>query len=287
MRRGILALLVPVLSLAALPAQAALTRVWVSGQGVDAPNCGAVIAPCRQIKYVLDNGIVAPGGEIDIRDAGGFAPFTITHAVSIINDGGVASIQATPTSNAIDIKAGQEDGVLLKGLTIDGAGIAVRSGIASRSVGRLVVLRCTIKNIGIGISAFTTFAKNLQYKIFDVLIDNASAAGISIEKNIVEGNVAGDISRVSISNSNIGVSIFQANVLLTDVMITGSKTSGLRFDPPSSGPKPTLVLRRCSIANSAIGVDNQTEISSYGDNSITSNIVNIADPASVKRLAPQ
>jgi len=287
MRRSFLTLLVLALSLAALPAQAALTRVWVSGQGVDAPNCGALAAPCRQIKFVLDNGIVAPGGEIDIRDAAGFAPFTITHAVSIVNDGaGVASIQATSTSDAIGIKAGSADGVFLKGLTIDSAGVTDKLGINSISAGRLVVTRCTIKNVRIGIAVSTLIVKDIDYKISDVTIDNMSGAGINITQNNEVAKVAGEISRASISNSNIGVTIFVAKALLADVSITGSKISGVSI-AGAGGNKPTVFLRRCTITNSGIGLDNQSEVFSYGDNSIAGNTVDIAAPASVTRLAPQ
>jgi len=288
MHRIFFVLFVTAMSMEALPAQAALTRVWVSGQGVDAPNCGALAAPCRQIKYVLDNGIVAPGGEIDIRDAAGFAPFTITHAVSIINDGaGVASIQATSTSDAIDIKAGPTDGVFLKGLTIDGAG-GGHDGIYSASAGRLVIFRCIVKNArrGVRANALLFTAMNLNFRISDTIIEN-TGTGIDIAQNIAEGNVAGEISRVSISNSSVGVEARFSKMLLSDVSITGSTSAGLLIDGPIPAFKSVATLRRCSIMNNAIGVQNLDAMFTYGDNSITGNAVDISDPAKVTRLTPQ
>lgn len=285
MRRFFLALFLLASPMQALPAQAALTRVWVSGQGVDAPSCGALAAPCRQIKYVLDNDIVAPGGEIDIRDAAGFAPFLIRHAVSIVNDGaGVASIQTTSTSNAISINAGTTDGVFLKGLTIDGGG--GNNGIISSSAGQLVVLRCTIKNIGVAIGATTFFAaKNLGYKISDVVIDNANY-GIEIQRNQGDGNVAGEISRVSISNTRVGIHVFFSKALLTDVTVTGSKSAGVRIALSLPTMSATAIFRRCSITDSAIGVDNwSATMYTYGDNSIIGNATDIYDTSAVTRVS--
>ncbi|WP_424362336.1 hypothetical protein [Methylocystis parvus] len=276
------------MSIQSLPAQAALTRVWVSGQGVDAPSCGALAAPCRQIKYVLDNGLVAPGGEIDIRDAAGFAPFTITQSVSIVNDGaGVASIQATSTSNAIDIMASQADGIFLKGLTIDGMGTDA-IGIRSLSAGRLVILRCTIKNIRIGIatSNLVSTARNLNLKVSDVTIDNVRA-GIDFSRNDPAGTVAGEISRVNISNSIIGIAVYSSTSLLTDVTITGSTRAGIEIGSQLRDKSTPVVLRRCTITNSAVGVQNWTTMSSYGDNSIIGNGKDIFDPAAVTRVNTQ
>lgn len=37
--------------LLATPANAAPSNVWVSGGGIDTPECGIVIAPCRSFQY--------------------------------------------------------------------------------------------------------------------------------------------------------------------------------------------------------------------------------------------
>jgi hypothetical protein len=37
--------------LLATPSNAAPSNVWVSGGGIDTPECGIVIAPCRSFQY--------------------------------------------------------------------------------------------------------------------------------------------------------------------------------------------------------------------------------------------
>ncbi len=268
-------------------AQAALTRAWVSARGVDAPTCGPLSAPCRQIKYVLDNAIVAPGGEIDIRDSSGFAPFTIAQAVSIVNDGaGVASIQAAPGASAVKIAAAASDGVLLKGLTIDGVG-AGKNGVEILSAARIVISDFTIKNIANGIVlTFGVASAQLNFSIRDTLIHKTTNNGIFLGANGT-ASLAGEISHVAISDSDFGVFFLSGvKALLTDVTITEAHTAGVFI---GNVPKPsTVMLTKCGITNNDVGVDNEFKVFSYGDNAINGNITSdILNPASVTRLTPQ
>jgi hypothetical protein len=107
----------------AMPAQAqTASRAWVSGTGNDTAGCGPVTAPCRTPQYAFTN-IVAVGGEIDIFDPAGYGSITITHAISIVNDGvGTAGMLAPAAGTAITINAGSTDAVQLRGLTIEGSG---------------------------------------------------------------------------------------------------------------------------------------------------------------------
>ena len=126
-------------------------RAWVSNLGTDAPGCGPVASPCRQLQYAHDN-IVAPGGSIYVKDPAGFLPLVIRNAISIINDGsGTAAIFA-PSSDAIDIQAGANDAVFIRGLVIDGVG-AGNNGVNLTSGGSLTLSNCVIK--GFGASAAT------------------------------------------------------------------------------------------------------------------------------------
>lgn len=129
------------------PAQAALNRVWVSGHGVDSPSCGAVVSPCRQIKYALDNNIVAPSGEIDVLDPSGFAPFAITYAVSIVNDGvGTASItQGAAGQNAITITAAESDEIHLRGLSLEGLGTG-NAGVVFNKGASITIINCVARH---------------------------------------------------------------------------------------------------------------------------------------------
>src|SRR5471030_101150 len=118
-------------------AQAA-TRAWVSGHGTDAAGCGAPTAPCRSFQYVVSS-VIAPGGEIDVLDPAGYGAVTITHAISIVNDGvGTAGVQAS-SGAAITISAGPSDSVYLRGLNVDGLHFAGTYGVDDQSAGILTI----------------------------------------------------------------------------------------------------------------------------------------------------
>src|SRR5687768_3322166 len=101
----------------AAPAQALNTRSWVSATGNDSNNCTRP-TPCRTLQRAHDE--TAPGAEIDFLDQGGYGPVTITKAISIVNDVGVAAVIPQPGGAGITINAGASDAISLRGLTIDG-----------------------------------------------------------------------------------------------------------------------------------------------------------------------
>ena len=148
MSRPVLASLAAIASamLACGPTHAAgVTRAWVSGRGTDAAGCGAPVNPCRSLQYAHDN--IAPGGEIDILDPAGYGAITITKAISIVNDGvGTAGVQqATSGADAITIDAGPSDAVTLRGLNIDGLGVA-KDGIGLTEAGKLTIVNCVVRH---------------------------------------------------------------------------------------------------------------------------------------------
>src|SRR5687767_3199751 len=109
----------------AAPASAQATRTWVSGVGDDVNPCSRT-APCKTFAGAISK--TAAGGEINCLDPGGFGTVTITKSMtidctgtlgSVLNSGGINGINvndsATGTPGTIQ--------VILRGITIDGAGI--------------------------------------------------------------------------------------------------------------------------------------------------------------------
>ena len=94
------------------------TRTFVSGSiGDDTTQCSRT-APCKTFAVAIAK--TAAGGEIDVLDPGGFGPVTITKSITI--DGkGMASILASGT-DGITVNAGSTDVIILRNLSIDGAG---------------------------------------------------------------------------------------------------------------------------------------------------------------------
>jgi hypothetical protein len=159
------------------PAFAALGRVWVSSAGVDSPDCGTVASPCRQISFVLANGIVAPGGVIYVRDPSSFAPFGISNSLSIINDsGGTVSVQQSNLGlPAIKVSVGVADQVLLKGLTFEGLDRAGMGVFASPTSGNILISDCHFTN-------FTSAG---------IVITGSPAVRYSISNTTVTGTTTG------------------------------------------------------------------------------------------------
>src|ERR1700684_962743 len=107
-----------VVGLAIAPAHAQATRTWISGVGDDANPCSRT-APCKTFAGAISK--TAAGGEIDVIDPGGFGTVTITKAITIDGAGTQASILASGT-NGINVNAGVNDAVIIRNLSINGAG---------------------------------------------------------------------------------------------------------------------------------------------------------------------
>ncbi len=172
-------------AIVALPANAQTApRAWVSSHGTDAAGCGAPTNPCRSLQYVHDN-IIAAGGEIDILDPAGYGTITITKALSIVNDGiGTAGVQqGTSGQNAITISAGSNNTVILRGLNINGRGVAFY-GVAVNSGASIEIIKCVISGFDHGVDFEPTSGPN-KLLVSNTIVSNNSDYGILIGDNIL------------------------------------------------------------------------------------------------------
>src|SRR5258707_1883782 len=135
----------------ALPAQASLTRTFVSAAGSDANPC-PIPQPCATFAHAYS--LTAASGIIAALDPGKYGPLTITGAITI-NGNGWAAITAPAAGNGITINAGSSDNVALIGLEIHGAG-AGYNGIILNLAGSLTCTNCTLQNFVLNGSNFTT-----------------------------------------------------------------------------------------------------------------------------------
>ena len=152
---------------------------FVSGGGVDTATCGGVATPCRTFQYTHDN-IVAPGGVIYVHDDAGYGVITITHALSIINDGAGAAAIMTATSGqaAITIQAGASDAVFIKGLTLNSApGATNTTGVSIASAGSVAIIDSTISGMdynGVNISP----TASIKVTLSNLILANNGADGV-------------------------------------------------------------------------------------------------------------
>src|SRR5687767_1703698 len=115
------------------------TRTWVSGVGDDVNPCSRT-APCKTFAGAISKTMA--GGGISVLDPGGYGAVTITKAMTINGDGNLGSILSTGT-NGIIVNAGSGDVVILRNLSINGAGTGT-NGVRFLNGAALIVEDCRL-----------------------------------------------------------------------------------------------------------------------------------------------
>lgn len=199
-------------ALALVPSAQALaqasSRTWVAGLGDDNNACSRA-APCKTFARAIS--MTAPGGEISAQDAGVYGPVAVNKSITISGEGTFASI----FGGGITVDAGPSDAVILRGLSINGAG-AAGDGVTFNSGGKLLVENSTIYGfLGQGIlfrpsgssSLFvnrTTLSNNVGGGVY-IAPPESGTASVSVNAVAMQGNGRGvrseGRSKVVIRNS--------------------------------------------------------------------------------------
>jgi hypothetical protein len=304
-----------------LPAQASLTRTFVSSAGSDANPC-TITQPCATFAHAYS--VTAASGIVAALYPGKYGPLTITGAITV-NGNGWAAITAPAGGDGIDINAGGSDTVALIGLEIDGAG-AGYNGIVLNAAGSLTVTNCTLQNFasdgsshlytgnGIlmqpttGTLAFTitntTASNNGNVGIYffpqsgspsangviDHVVADANQFGIVVEpSNATGGSVVVTVSD-SIASNNGGSGIFAGGGTGTlKVSIDNVTASGNGFAGINAGNPANVLLGRSVITGNGIGVFNTTSstLYTYQDNRINLNSTDITGSTPNTTFTPQ
>jgi hypothetical protein len=195
--------------LVAAPALAAPDVIYVSGKGDDANACDTINLPCLTLQ--ASHNKVASGGTVVIIDGGDYKPVVIKKSISIVNESaGVADIeQPAAGGDAITIAAGKEDVVHLRGLSLDGVGVAA-SGVRLKSAASLHIADCVARRFATAAYLIAPLTKA------SVVLDNAtgadSAAGVDISP--LDGAVRGVIENSRFSgNKSFGVRVHRGSVV--------------------------------------------------------------------------
>ena len=215
---------------AASPALALANRVFVSQRsGNNANSCDNILTPCQTFAGAVLQ--LNPGGEAIVLDSGGYGPVTITQSVIIEAPPGVLAFIHPPTAvDAVTVNASGAT-VVLRGLTINGAGQTAGSGINVVAVSVLHVESCVITgfagaySIGNGIyfnSAGQLFVKdtiirgNGSFGIW--VLPSSGTAQASVDHCRLEGNIHGLVSDASSAT---------AQATINDSVASGNSGSGL------------------------------------------------------------
>ena len=190
-------------------AQAQATRTWVSGVGDDANPCSRT-APCKTFAGAISK--TAAGGEISTLDPGGFGAVTITKSITISGDGTLAGILAAGT-NGVIVNAGVNDVVILRNLSIHGAGTGT-NGIRFLAGRLLHVENCTI-------SGFTTRGIDVVHSsattpghlsVIDSTITNIGSVAVRVDNGAGAVSPSASLSNVRIDRALIGFDVLKAAV---------------------------------------------------------------------------
>jgi hypothetical protein len=140
-------------AMAVLPA-----RTWVSSTGSDS-NAGTRTSPFATFSTAVAN--TAAGGTVSVVDPGDYGPVTISQSITI-DGGGVGGSITSTGSVAVYVTAGATDTVILRNLSVDGAGQG-EDGVFLSTGGALVIENCSIHGFTmLAIGVASEAAQNLS-----------------------------------------------------------------------------------------------------------------------------
>lgn len=246
------------------------TRTWVSGVGDDANPCSRT-APCKTFPGAISK--TAAGGEISVLDPGGFGAVTITKSITINGDGTLGSILAAGT-NGVIVNAGVNDTVILRNLSINGAGTGL-NGIRYLAGRELIVQNSVISgftNRGIDVVFSGTTLGSLT--VVDTNVSNIGSVAIRIDNSVGASSPSALLDNVTITKAGIGFDILKqgvgtiVNSSISDITnqaivaensavinSVGNAVSrnGTGVSVFSAGA--TVRISNCSIVNNTVGVN--------------------------------
>ena len=273
------------LGLSAAPAQAQLNRTWVSSTGNDANTCSQA-SPCATFSGA--HGKTNAGGEVNCLDSGSYGQFTITKAISIICEGVVGGVLVSG-GTGIFINGGANDVVHLRGLDIEGIGIAL-AGVYFGSGAALHIENCRIRdftfsgNGGWGIEFLPASAAELYVTDTTISHNGSPAFGAGI----VVYAAAGSTSKVVINRSDVqnNVTGIKAdgvnsgaggviNMTVSDTASVGNSQNGIVGTTNAGGSAAVIMVDRAKASHNAVGygiiADGPKTFIRFGASSITGN----------------
>jgi hypothetical protein len=243
-------------TLSAAPAQAQNGRSFVSGHGLDTNAC-TLAAPCRTfaVAYTHTNA----GGEIDVLGTAGYGALTIDKAISIVNEGSIASVLVlSGGGTGITINANPADAVSLRGLTIEGAGSG-GLGILFNTGKSLTIENCVIRHfVAEGIDFFPNATSNLA--VSNTLVADNGSEGIFVSPS-GSGAVAAVFNRVEANNNTFGIyvdgsaSTGSIKATVSDSLAAHNSGPGFIANSAAGHAPTTLMLFHSVAANNSTGLE--------------------------------
>jgi hypothetical protein len=276
-RTAVLVVFLTVLS--AATADAAQRTFVSAGSGSDANPCTRAL-PCRS--FGAATGQTDAGGEVVVLDSGGYGPVTITKSVALIAPPGVHAAVSAFSGNAIDIAAGSNDVVVVRGLYLNGLGGT--HGIDFTSGKALYVENCVISGFGAGMGVFGR-AEDSDVYILDTVsrrngwgfhFESSTLTRASLDSVRAEGNFAGVFaaggSLVTVTRSVAAGNAYGFAADISGVLNIESSTTTMSFiSGVYAGSGATARVRNSMITGNTSGIDGADSRISFGNNGLHGN----------------
>jgi hypothetical protein len=215
------------LSLAVDPAQAQVTRTWVSGTGDDGAACSRT-APCKTFAAAIAQ--TAAGGQINCLDPAGFGALTINKSITIDCHEEFASILVSGTNGItinFDAFADSFKMVNLRNLSIDGSGASGTGiSITGDGTGTFVSIEGGFINHFAG-GGIVDGRKNGAMAVSNTTVTNNTGAGISVASAGAGGFLYETLTNVRVDNNNYGIIAGHAFLQINRSVISHSVSAGL------------------------------------------------------------
>jgi hypothetical protein len=240
--------------LPAAPLQAQSIRTYVSTTGSDTNPC-SIIAPCRHFSAAV--AVTSAGGEVDALDPGGYGSLTITQSVTIEGQGW-SYVAPGSSGVAIDVNAPSGD-VVLRGLSVNGVGELIPTGIEFDAGKSLTVENCVVRNMNMGL-LFLSNATTLQTLTVSNSYFNNNAQGVSIVSNSSSAITASIDRTVFSENTSSGLfvqgltSTGPISVAVTDSVAANGEGGFLVESSAGHSVTNVSLTHSVAIGNSSYGV---------------------------------
>jgi hypothetical protein len=240
--RRLFGIVLPLLCVVPLVANALPQRTFVASNGADTNSC-ALTAPCRSFGTAV--AAVAGGGEVIVLDSAGYGAATIAKSVSIISPPGIYAGVSVLSGSGIVIDAAAIK-VVLRGLSINNQGGT--NGILFSQGASLRVDGCVISGFSAG-AGIDVAADSSIIHVDDTLIRDGGQ-GIRFFANVVA-----TISRTRIEdNTTDGILILGKDVVsIEDSVVTGSDINVYAF-PVFMNSLAAVTIARTLISGGSLGV---------------------------------
>jgi hypothetical protein len=230
--------------------QAQVQRTFVSGLGSDNNPCTRS-APCRTFGQAITG--TSAGGEVYVLDTAGYGPFVVTKSITINAPQGVIAGISVFSGDGIDVNAGANDTVILRGLTVNNQGGS--SGIVFNTGGTLHIEGCVANGFtrGDGIAILSpgnivvkdTIARG-NLSGLRVQPSSSGTALVAMDGLHLDCNTIGFTAVVDQAGEGVSAAIRNSSI--------SGNSSGMGVQSRQSGATAFLDIESCMVTNNEIGL---------------------------------